>query len=115
MTMNRASSSDHKKYALEAPLTAKVKGWLELQTDIAFYKASDRYNKGVSDLVLCVGGVFCAIELKAEYNEMSAHQKLFIKQIRAAGGVAGDAYTLAEVKSLVEEARCKANALKDSV
>lgn len=105
--MNRPSqlSSDQKKYKQEAPLTAKVKDWLETQPDIHFYKASDRYHKGVSDLILCVRGIFVGAELKAIDNTASPHQILFIKQIRKAGGIGGVCYTLGEVKALVEEAR----------
>lgn len=101
------SQSDLQRYKQEATLTAKVKQWLELQTDIHFYKASDRYHKGISDIILCVRGVFVAVELKKDGGEASPHQKLFIKQIIDAGGVAGICYTLGEVKDLVDIARKK--------
>lgn len=104
MTTNKRWSLDA-KYATEAPLTKKVKDWLEVQPDIMFYKASDRYNKGISDFIICVGGIFVAAELKAETNVASAQQKLFIKQINEAGGVAGECFTVGEVIKLVEHAR----------
>jgi hypothetical protein len=97
--------SDQKRYAQEATLTAKVKDWLEVQRDVAFYKASDRYHKGISDFILCVNGVFVGAELKKDTGKPSPHQLLFIKQIENAGGVAGVCYTLGEVKALVERAR----------
>lgn len=96
---------DQKSYALEAPLTSKVKEWLLVQPDITFYKASDRYNKGISDVIMCVGGIFVAAELKAQDGVPSSHQKLFIKDVKASNGIAGVCYTLGEVKTLVEEAR----------
>lgn len=102
------SSSDLKRYAQEATLTSKVKAWLEVQPDIAFYKASDRYHKGISDVIICVRGIFVGAELKADDGKPSPHQLLFIKQIQRAGGVAGVCYTLGEVKELVEEARRRA-------
>lgn len=102
------SSSDDKRYAQEAPITKKTKEWLETQPDIHFYKASDRYHKGVSDFILCVRGIFVGVELKAEGNVASPHQILFIKQTERAGGIGGVCYTLAEVKALVEEARERA-------
>lgn len=108
MTMDKKLLSDQKRYKQEATLTRKVKNWLEVQPDIAFYKASDRYNKGVSDLILCVSGIFVGVELKAENNTASPHQKLFISMVIQAGGVGGVCYTLGEVKTLVEEARRKA-------
>lgn len=102
---NSQLSSDQKRYAQEATLTKKVKEWLEIQSDIHFYKASDRYHKGVSDFILCVGGVFVGVELKADEGTASPHQNLFIKQVRNAGGVAGVCFTLGEVKELVQVAR----------
>lgn len=105
MTKQVALSSDQKRYAQEATLTRKVKDWLEVQPDTHFYKASDRYNKGVSDIIACVNGIFVGLELKADDGKPSKHQSLFIKQIRDAGGVAGVCYTLHDVKLLVKEAR----------
>ena len=105
MTTSKKLLLDEKRFVLEAGLTKLVKEWLDLQPDIYFYKASDRYQSGISDIIACVGGVFCAIELKAEYNEMSPQQHLFIRNVTAVNGVAGDAYTLGEVKALVNKAR----------
>ncbi|MMZ45728.1 VRR-NUC domain protein [compost metagenome] len=98
-------SSDQKRHQLEATLTSAFKSWLELQPDIAFYKASDRYNKGISDFIICVRGMFVGVELKRDEGTPSAQQNLFIKQILDSGGIAGVAWTLAEAKALVEEAR----------
>lgn len=97
--------SDNNRYAQEATLTDKVKKWLSDQKDIFYWKASDRYQKGVSDIIACVGGIFVGIELKAEDGSPSAHQKLFIRQVENAGGIGGICYTLGEVKALIEEAR----------
>jgi hypothetical protein len=72
---------------------------------LAFYKASDRYHKGISDFIVCVRGKFVGIELKKDDGVTSPHQLLFIKQIEKAGGIGGVCYTLAEVKALVEKAR----------
>lgn len=100
-------SSDQKRYKQEATLTSRVREWLMFQDDIHFYKASDRYNKGISDFILCVNGVFVGAELKADKGTASPHQELFIKQVKEAGGIAGVCYTLAEVIDLVEEARAR--------
>lgn len=115
MTMNKALLSDLKRHPLEDTLTAAVKGWLECQFDVAFYKASDRYNKGVSDFVVCVQGIMVCVELKADDGVISAHQKAFIKQFSEASAVAGVCYTLAEVKALVNEARRRAACMIKSV
>lgn len=113
MTMNNRLSSDQKTYRLEADLTKKVKEWLEVQTDICFYKASDRYHKGVSDLILCVRGIFVAIELKAENYSATAHQRLFIGSLIHAGGEGAICSTLGEVKDIVDKARRRAGLLHD--
>jgi hypothetical protein len=99
---------DQRRYALEATLTAKVKDWLDIQKDLYYWKASDRYTKGVSDIVVCVQGMFVGIELKKDGGVSSPHQKLFARQITSAGGIAGVAYTLGEVKDLVAKARSNA-------
>jgi hypothetical protein len=106
MSQQGQSSSDLKRYSQESTLTNKVKEWLEVQRDIHFYKASDRYHKGISDFILCVRGTFVGVELKKDDGKPSPHQLLFIKQTEQAGGIGGVCYTLADVKALVEKARC---------
>lgn len=107
MTQEKKLSSDDVKYKQEATITKKVKDYLETQPDVMFYKCSDRYNKGISDIIACVGGKFVAIELKKDGGIASPHQKLFIKQIQAAGGIAGICDTLGQVKELIANARSK--------
>lgn len=96
-------------YAQEATLTKKVKDWLDTQEDIAYYKASDRYQKGVSDIIMNVGGVFVLAELKAKDGIERPHQKLFIKEMTRPGGFGGFCYTLYDVKELVRAARLVKN------
>lgn len=105
--MKKASQSslDHVRYPQEATLTSKVKDWLDCQGDIGYWKASDRYTKGVCDLILCVGGWFVGAELKADDGVPSPQQNLFIKTMLNVNGIAGVCYTLGEVKALVEQAR----------
>ena len=104
---NRAD--DMLTYDQEATLTKKVKSWLDTQDDIAYYKASDRYQKGISDIIMNVGGVFVLAELKARNGTESPHQKLFIKEMTRPGGVGGFCYTLHDVKELVRAARLRKN------
>lgn len=94
---------DTRKYTQEATLTKKVKELLEAN-GIFFYKASDRYQSGVSDILCCVNGIFVALELKAKNGKPSPHQKLFIKQVIKAGGVAGICYCIKDVKDLINGA-----------
>lgn len=112
------SSFDHVRYQQEATLTSKVKDWLDLQDDVFYWKASDRYTKGVSDIIACVNGQFVGIELKADDGAPSQQQNLFILLVRKKRGIAGVCYTLGEVKALVEEARqrtvqCKCSTTKN--
>lgn len=113
MKMKKQSQSDHADdmltYTQEATLTKKVKSWLDTQDDIAYYKASDRYQKGISDIIMNVGGVFVLAELKARDGTESPHQKLFIKEMTRPGGVGGFCYTLHDVKELVRAARLRKN------
>lgn len=102
-------SQTGKTYKTEDKLTAIVKSYLSAQPDIKFYKASDRYQKGISDFIICVGGYFVAAELKAEDNVASPHQEIFIEDVQRVGGIGGVCYTLQEVIDLVELARKKVN------
>lgn len=101
----KRSASDDVKYKQESTITKKVKDYLETQPDVHFYKASDRYHKGISDIIACVRGRFVAIELKKDGGVTSPHQSLFIKQVEMAGGIGGVCDTVAQVKMLVDKAR----------
>jgi len=103
--MNMKFSLDQKKFGTEDLLTKIVKNWLDLQLDVAYYKASDRYSKGISDIIACVNGRMVCIELKAEYYKPTPQQLDFIRAFKGVGAIAGVCYTLGEVKALVDEAR----------
>lgn len=105
MKTEKKSESENVKYKQEATLTKKVKEYLEVQPDVCFYKASDRYHKGISDIIACVRGRFVAIELKKDGGVASPHQLLYIKQVEKTGGIGGVCDTVADVKALVERAR----------
>ena len=99
-----------KRYALEDTLKVKVMKWLSVQPDIYYWKASDRYTKGVSDIIACVNGWFVAAELKADDGEATPHQDLFIMCVNKAKGVGGVCYCLQDVIDLVNEARRRSGA-----
>jgi hypothetical protein len=104
---NLCLEKDMCTYSKEATLTKKVKEWLALQPDVKFDKISDRFTKGIPDILACVGGYYVAIELKADDKEPSPHQRLFLKELERASGIGGVCETLAQVKALVERARSK--------
>lgn len=94
-----------RQYTEEATLLKKVKEWLEVQPDIAVMRICDKYTKGYSDIILCVWGMFVAIELKDDTGTASPHQKNFLRGIVAHNGIGGVCRTLGEVIQYVEEAR----------
>ena len=104
-----SQEKDSLKYQKEADLTKVVKAWLKSQSYIKADKLSDRFKKGVPDIMACVNGIYVAIELKAEDKKPSAHQRLFIKQVIEVGGIGGTCETLGEVKILIKEALKKFN------
>lgn len=105
MRTQKSSELFHKKFPQEATLTKHVKNYLDSLPNVQWYKASDRYHKGVSDIIACVEGKYVAIELKAENGKPSPHQLLYIKQVRSAGGVGGVCYSVDDVAKLIKEAK----------
>lgn len=74
---------------IEASLRARIRkrfleaGWL------CFTQHGDAYTgPGRSDLMGCADGRFFAVEVKTPTGVISEKQKLFISQVRAAGGIA---------------------------
>lgn len=64
--------------------------------NIWFAKISDRYNKGIPDIVGCICGRFFALELKRDNGKPSALQLYNIEKIEQAGGKVCIVRTMAE-------------------
>lgn len=81
--------------------------WLAPQKrdGIKAIRICDRYNKGYSDVFICVRGIFVVAELKDNTGTPSSHQKIFINEMRAAGAVGGICRSVKDVSDLVEEAK----------
>lgn len=96
-------------YKDEATLLRHTMQFLEShkRTGLMPIRINDRYVKGYSDIFVVVRGIFVAIELKDETGVASVHQKLFIKDVIAAGGVAGICRTLGDVSRLIGQAVIK--------
>jgi hypothetical protein len=90
----------------EADLLKAVTSWIEPQKrrGIKLIRVCDRYNKGYSDLFICVRGILVVAELKDDEGEATPHQELFIKEIQEAGGIGAVCRTVKEVADLVDEA-----------
>lgn len=94
-------------YHDEATLLKKVTEWLAPQRrdGIKVIRICDRYNKGYSDLFICVHGWFVVAELKDDTGTPSPHQELFIKEMQEAGAIGGICRSVQDVADLVEEAK----------
>ena len=111
--MNLSSSTKTMKlpsdqmFSDEADLLKKVIEWLEPQRrdGIKVIRVCDRYNKGYSDLFICVRGIFVVAELKDDTGTASLHQEQFIADIQNAGGIGGVCRTVKQVADLVDEAK----------
>lgn len=83
--------------------------WLEPQRreHIKAIRICDRYNKGYSDVFICVNGVLVLAELKDDTGKASPHQLMFIEEMRAAGAIGGICRSLQDVSDLIEQAKQK--------
>lgn len=81
--------------------------WLEPQRrdGIKVVRICDRYNKGYSDLFICVRGVFVVAELKDDTGTATPHQEQFIEDMIACGAIGGVCRTVKQVADLVDEAK----------
>ncbi len=92
----------------EHALTEKAKKWLKDQPDLWYLKVhgGPRQRAGVPDLLLCVRGVFAAVELKNPEGSPSEQvpspaQMHQLRLIANAGGRCRTATSLEEVQGLV--------------
>ena len=113
LPISTVKSPSDQVFTEEATLLKKVIEWLQPQQrdGIKVIRISDRYNKGYSDLFICVRGVFVVIELKDDKGNASPHQELFIAEMLDAGAVGGVCRTVKEVAEYVEEAKRRSTCL----
>lgn len=81
--------------------------WLEPQRrdGIKVLRICDRYNKGYSDLFICVRGIFVVAELKDDTGVATPHQEIFIKEMCEAGAIGDVCRTVKDVADLIDEAK----------
>lgn len=77
-----------KTYSKESDLQNKVIKVLKqiFKEDIWFSKISDRYNKGIPDIIGCIDGMFFGLEFKRDKGRPSKLQEYNIDKIIKAGG-----------------------------
>lgn len=98
-------------YTDEIQFQKAVIKWLAPQErdGIKVLRICDRYNKGYSDLFICVNGIFVVAELKDDIGTPTPHQLLFIKQMKACGAIGGVCRTIKDVSDLIDQAKEKIN------
>lgn len=87
--MHKHKDTIYDTYKLESTYQnklLKVFRDLNLSEVMWWSKVSDRYIKGVPDIVCCVAGYFVAFELKRQGGKPSKLQLYNIKKITEAGG-----------------------------
>jgi len=88
---------------LERQLKTKVIQFIKKEYPSAWiYKTADRWTSGIPDLVLCIKGLFHAIELKVGKNEPTKLQRYVLNKIRTASGRAGVCRSVEEVKNFLK-------------
>lgn len=98
----------------EHGLTRRVRNWLKDQPDLWWLKVHghDGQRTGVPDFLLCVRGVFAAVELKSPEAtgadaEPTPAQAFQMRGICLAGGTVACCRSLEDVVRVVEEIREK--------
>jgi len=106
--MPRRTEEDWEKhrFPLEKQLQSYIvtrinKYRIEHGEHIFMIKISDAYRAGISDLLLCVCGVFVAIELKTGNNKPTALQCNFLNQVTEAQGYIGVAWNWGDFKKII--------------
>jgi hypothetical protein len=85
----------------ESSVTKAVREYLT-SLDCWFWKVSDRYTSGIPDIVGVYRGRFFGLELKRPGGARRKLQDHNLRKIRDAGGVAGIARSVADVKRILE-------------
>lgn len=65
----------------------RVLGELKTLPNAWFFKTQERARRGVPDIILCLNGVFVALELKTDTGKLDKLQDITLKKIAAANGV----------------------------
>ena len=92
------------EFPRENKLQAYVMKRLKNLAGVKPINISDRFNAGISDVLVCYDGKFIAIELKVGDNTPTALQLDFLNDIENAGGITGVAYNWRQVKEILSRA-----------
>ena len=91
----------------EATLLSECLKWLAPQErdGVKVLRICDRYQKGYSDLFICVHGTFVVAELKDDEGQPTPHQLQFIQEMMRCGAIGGVCKTVEDVARLVDLAK----------
>lgn len=94
-------------YSDEGVLQQKVMEWLAPQRRdrIVAIRICDRYNKGYSDVFICVRGILVLAELKDDTGKPTPHQLQFLEKMCEAGAIGGICRSVKDVSDLIEQAK----------
>lgn len=65
-------------------------------TQLWMYKTSDRFTRGIPDLIICLNGKFIALEIKIPRGKIEPIQTYTINEINRSGGNAFIVYSVNE-------------------
>jgi len=92
------------RYPLEKTTQTKILAFLKtLRPEGFFFKIHQalRSMAGISDILGCYKGRFCAFEVKSDSGTASRKQEWFLRMVAAAGGTVGVVRSIADVKTLL--------------
>lgn len=90
----------------ESVLTRRIKTAIEKEfspSEVFCYKTSDRFTSGIPDLILCVRGLFLALEIKTAKGKVTRLQEITIRKINHAGGISLVVRSVKEAVNAVKE------------
>ena len=90
---------------LERKIQSEIVEWVRKQPEcwICKYQGGPYSTTGVPDLLLCVQGMFVALEVKKKGGRTTAIQKEVMKSMILAGAVCEVVHSLSEAKEVVNE------------
>lgn len=90
--------------ATEKTITNKIRAWLKQCPGVWFFKVHGGVfqTPGIPDLILCVNGIFVALEVKQPGKKATFLQAQTLARITRAKGRATVVTSLDEVKQIVE-------------
>jgi hypothetical protein len=98
-------------YRYEAPLQRDCQSYLKtlaakgVPVSVPYKTHGNRFTQsGIADILVCIYGVFVALECKVGNNKASESQALYLQSINKAGGIGRIVRHPLEIEGIVREA-----------